>query len=80
MMEAITNRLASVAGLVAYVSVVVFPTLLLLFVLSLDLLPTDLPTFLGFLVIAAVGGLGFFLASLIEIRPAQPKRKSEPAK
>jgi hypothetical protein len=41
MMEAITNRLASVAGLVAYVSVVVFPTLLLLFALSLDLLPTD---------------------------------------
>ncbi|WP_199259354.1 hypothetical protein [Paracoccus binzhouensis] len=47
MMEAITNRLASVAGLVAYVSVVVFPTLLLLFALSLDLLPTDLPGFVA---------------------------------
>ncbi|WP_156429281.1 hypothetical protein [Paracoccus aminovorans] len=73
------NTLARVAGMVAYVSVVVLPTVLLLFLLGLDVMPTALPTFLALLVIAACIGLGFFMVSLIEIRPAQPKKKSEPA-
>ncbi len=72
--------MAKLAGLVAYVSVVVFPTLLLLFLLSLDILPTDMPTLLGLMVIGGGVGLGFFLVSLIKIRIALPKHKNESAK
>ena len=79
MLEMISAGLARFAGVVAYVSVVVFPTLMLLYLLGRDVLPANLPTFLGVLTIAAGVGLGFFLASLIEIRPARPKQKNEPA-
>ncbi|ARC39197.1 hypothetical protein A6J80_23320 (plasmid) [Paracoccus yeei] len=79
MLEMIRAGLARFAGVVAYVSVVVFPTLMLLYLLGRDVLPANLPTFLGVLTIAAGVGLGFFLASLIEIRPARPKQKNEPA-
>ncbi|MCJ1903236.1 hypothetical protein MR829_23195 [Paracoccus versutus] len=79
MVEVITTELANIAAVIARVSVRMFPFTVLFWLQWIEVVPKLQPVY-GIPLCGVLIYLGFFLASLIEIRPARPKLKTEHAK